>query len=441
MAARPGILTRIASLFGMSTRSATYDAASLAWPRWRDDRGWNAGGTVPASVIALSEQKYRNDGYFKNAVEARVTGLVGAGWGFVPANADLLDDWNAFAARGVWGGGSIDGLTIALVRAKEISGEGIAVLQPDGTWHPLPRTALPSDYSADLSDGRMIRENIEYVDGREVAVHFRLKDGVPLERIERGRYIRLYRQDFPGQVRGVPSGVSVLTATDTLADTENALVTGIKVAAMFAGIATDENNAGAAFPFDGTPSGSGNVLESGLEPGTLKILPAGWRVQFATPQQAQQSAEFLRHQLHRIASGFGVPTHLVSNNLSDANYSSLRAGMVEFNARLEAEQFATLVPQMLRPIWEAFALRQYLAGKADNLDAAMSCEFIAPARPWVDPAKDAAATAQMLKLGLTSRRRAAAELGWDVSRLDDEIAADRRREQSLGIDLSEKADG
>lgn len=437
MSSRPGLLSRIASRLGLTTRGAI-EAMSPAYSRWRDDRGWTSGASVPFGVIAACERKYVSDGYFRNAVEARVTGLVGAGWGFVPRMSDLVEAWNAYAAQGMWGGGSIDALTIAITRAKEVSGEGIAVLQPDGTWHPLPRTALPSDHSADLSENHIIRENIEYRDGREIAAHFRLRDGTDLQRIERDRYIRLYRQDFPGQVRGIPSGASVLTAADTLADTEHALTTGIKVAAMFAGIATDEGNVGAAFPFDGTSQG--NVLESGLEPGTLKILPAGWRVQFATPQQAQQSAEFLRHQLHRIASGFGVPTHLVSNDLSSANYSSLRAGMTEFNARLEAEQFATVVPLMLRPIWDAFVVRQYLAGNVASLPEAMVCEFIAPARPWIDPQKDAAATTEMLKLGLTSRRRAAAELGWDVTRLDAEISEDRRRESQLGLDFSEKAD-
>lgn len=433
MAARPGILAAFAGwLASPLLRTRAYDAA----PRWRDEPGWDRLGdrrAVQPNVIALSEKHYASDGYYRNGCDAWTTALAGSGWGFAPRHPDMLDLWTGYSWSAVWGGGSFDALTGALARDMVVSGEGIAILQPDWTWLRIPRSAIAHDHD----NGTTIREGVEFTDGRESAIWIRRDPAAAPERIERDRYVRLWREDFPGQVRGAPWGAAVLTAADTLADTENALVMGVKVAAMFAGIATDENNAAADFPFDGTSRGS--VLESGLEPGTLKVLPAGWRVQFATPQQAQQSAEFLRHQLHRISAGFGVPTHLVSNNLADANYGSLRAGMVEFAMRVEAAQFATIVPQFLKPAWEAFCTREYLAGRIADLEAATACEFIAPARPWIDPAKDAAATAEMLRLGLTSRRRAAAELGWDISRLDAEIAADRERAASLGLNFDQEA--
>lgn len=424
-------------------RSVGYDAAAYAPSRWRDGDSrwlnWNATGSVPASVIERSRNAYKNDGYFRNGCDALATALAGSGWGVAPKDASLLAAWTAYSADAVWGGGGFDGLTANVMRDMVVSGEGLVIVQPDGTLHQLPRDVIDSTFSADPGSGRVIREGVEFQEGREVAIHVRLDDAIVPERVERDRYMRVFRKDFPGQVRGVPWGASVLIAADTLGETEHALATGVKVAAMFAGIATDENNAGADFPFDG--NASGNVLESGLEPGTLKILPSGWRVTFASPQQAQQSAEFLRHQLHRLASGLGVPTHLLSNNLGDANYGSLRAGMVEFNARTEAQQFSILVPQFLKPAWEHFVTRQYLAGDVTDLDAALACEFIPPARAWIDPQKDAAATAEMLKLGLTSRRRAVAELGWDVGRLDAEIAADRQREAALGLTFAETSNG
>lgn len=438
MAALSGFLTGIAR---MVKRSVGYDAAAYAPARWRDGdprwQTWNATGSLPKSVIDRSRHAYANDGYFRNGCDAIATALAGSGWGFAPKQAGLLDGWNRYVPNVVWGGGSFDALTVAIARDMVVSGEGLVVIQPDGTLHQLSRDVIDSAFSADPGNGRVIRDGVEFQDGREVAIHIRLDGATVPERIEKPRYMRVYRQDFPGQVRGVPWGASVLIAADTLGETEHALATGVKVAAMFAGIATDENQTGADFPFDG--ASSGNVLESGLEPGTLKVLPSGWRVTFATPQQAQQSAEFLRHQLHRLASGLGVPTHLLSNNLADANYSSLRAGMVEFSARTEAQQFGILVPLFLKPAWESFVTRQYLAGEIDDLDAAIACEFIPPARAWIDPQKDAAATAEMLKLGLTSRRRAVAELGWDVTRLDQEISEDRIREAALGLNFTETA--
>jgi lambda family phage portal protein len=432
MAARTSLFSRI---FGGGTIKRS------VWPehgprRWRDDRGWtNAWNqTVPANLIVLSQRKHATDPYFRNGIEARVTALAGPGWKVVPKIAAMRTEWETFSATMMWGGGSFELAVMQAVRSKEVTGEGVMLHQPDGKWLTVSHDRLPRDYHVDLGPEHVIRENIEFRDGREIAAHFQLNDGEPLTRIESEDYIRCYRQEMPGQVRGIPSGASVLTATDTLADAEHALLEGIKVSAMFAGIATNANDMSAALPFDGEQRGG--VLESGLEPGTLKILPFGWDVKFATPQQAQQSAEFLRHQLHRISAGLGVPTHLLSNDLNGANYSSLRAGMTEFNARIEAEQFAVIVPKLLRPLWDAFALRQYLAGKVDDLEAAKQCEFIAPARPWVDPEKDAKATEAMLRMGLTSRRRAIAELGWNVEDIDSEIARDQFRAQEPTTGLS-----
>jgi capsid protein len=434
MSARTGFLSGLLDwLAPERTRTPAYEAGER---RYADEPGWNTLGdrqSVPHSLIALSQKHYASDGYYRNGCDAWTTALAGSGWGFAPRDPDTLTAWTAYAGRATWGGGSFDSLTGQLARDMVVSGEGVAILQPDWTWLRIPRGTIASDHD----NGTTIREGVEFEEGRESAIWIRRDPASAPERVERDRYVRLWREDFPGQIRGAPWGAAVLNAADTLADTENALLMGVKVAAMFAGIATDENNAGSEFPFDGTSHGS--VLESGLEPGTLKILPAGWRVQFATPQQAQQSSEFLRHQLNRISAGFGVPTHLVSNNLADANYGSLRAGMVEFSMRVEAAQFATIVPQFLKPAWEAFAAREYLAGRVADLEQAMACEFIAPARPWIDPAKDAAATAEMLRLGLTSRRRAAAELGWDIARLDAEIVSDRERESALGLSFNQEA--
>jgi capsid protein len=55
---------------------------------------------------------------------------------------------------------------------------------------------------------------------------------------------------------------------------------------------------------------------------------------------------------------------------------------------------------------------------------------------WVDPLKDAEATATMIAGGLKSRRQAVAELGYDVEALDAEIAADRQREAAMGLSFT-----
>lgn len=62
--------------------------------------------------------------------------------------------------------------------------------------------------------------------------------------------------------------------------------------------------------------------------------------------------------------------------------------------------------------------------------------MVAPRPMQVDPEKDVAALKGQLELGLTSRRQAVASLGWNVAKLDAEIAADRDRETELGLDFT-----
>ncbi len=77
-----------------------------------------------------------------------------------------------------------------------------------------------------------------------------------------------------------------------------------------------------------------------------------------------------------------------------------------------------------------------------RLDAPIGtpAEWIAPKQPWVDPAKDLAATGTALRLGLMSRSQAIRELGWDPAALDAEIAADRARAEALGLDFGDSSD-
>src|SRR5690606_17948091 len=107
-----------------------------------------------------------------------------------------------------------------------------------------------------------------------------------------------------------------------------------KIAAMFAGFIVNQNDTSGGDPFDGEEMPS-------LEPGTLQRLPGGFDVRFSTPQQAQQSGEFVKAQIRQLAAGLGVPSHWVDGDLTGANYSSLRAGLLPVRARCEQVQYLT----------------------------------------------------------------------------------------------------
>lgn len=62
-----------------------------------------------------------------------------------------------------------------------------------------------------------------------------------------------------------------------------------------------------------------------------------------------------------------------------------------------------------------------------------ACDWLPPRWEWVDPLKDIRAEREAIDAGLKSRSMSISERGYDSSTVDKEIAADRKREQELGI--------
>ncbi len=300
-------------------------------------------------------------------------------------------------------------------------------------------------YSVELASGGRIVAGIEFdANGNRVAYHVRPTNAFGLSgnavSVPAADMLHLYAQLAPGQIRGIPWLSPVLLSLSDLDELEDALLMKQKVAALFAGFLVDPNADSAAnglSPFDEAPGS----LPS-LEPGAMQALPPGYDVKFASPGDASEGVAFIRSQLRRIAMGAGLPTHMISGDLSDFNFSSLRGGLIEFRRRVEQLQFSVVIHQLCRPVWERFVTTSVLSGVINapdfeaNVDDYLSAEFYPPKQAWVDPAKDAAADAEAVAAGFKSRRQVVAELGYAVEDLDAEIAADRAREKSLGLSFT-----
>ena len=200
---------------------------------------------------------------------------------------------------------------------------------------------------------------------------------------------------------------------------------------MLAGFITSAD--GAAPPFEGEQQGAN--LVGGLEPGTLKILDPGQDISFSTPADiGAEVIDFASLTEREIAVGLGLPAPILTGDLSDVNYSSIRAGLVEWRRRVEALQYGVVVFQALRPTWRRWAMTEVLSGQiVSTIDAAMPAKFITPKQQWVDPAKDVDAELSAIAGGLMSRREAVTSRGFDIEALDAEIAADAARAAALGL--------
>lgn len=294
----------------------------------------------------------------------------------------------------------------------------------------IPAELVDESRTAELPDGGYAVNGIEFnAEGERVA--YWIMPAKPSDvfatyaapvRVPASEILHVFKPVGVGQVRGISWLAPIIVAAFELDAIVDALAVGVKVSAMHAGFLVDQNGTGEPF--------EGDLSDVSLEPGVVRRLPGGYDVKFSSPHVAQETASFIRFNLQAIAAGLGLPEHLYSGDLTNANYSSLRAELLPFRQRVEQVQYHTLVPQFLGPVWRRFHAPAMLAGEIESVPAV---EWLPPAWQQVDPQKAAEADAAELAAGLTSRAKLVAARGWNVADLDAEIAADRKRETTLGL--------
>ncbi|GLK54344.1 lambda family phage portal protein [Methylopila capsulata] len=392
-------------------------------------------GAAAHMVRARARYLTRNNQWLANAVANWTTSLVGSGIRPTSARPEALaafDTWaldaDADGRTDFWGLQSViaralveDGESFVLLRAED---EGFRALV-------IPAEQVDESATRDLDGGGYLVQGVEFdASGARVAYHVlphrptqMFASYAPPVRIDAADVLHVMAPIAPGQVRGVSWLAPIILPANELDQLTDALLVSTKIAAMHAGFLVDQNGAGE--PFDGDPN------DISLEPGVVRRLPAGFDIKFSGPQQVQQTAEFVKHSLRGLAAGLGLPTHMLDGDLSGANYSSLRAGLIPFRARVEQIQYGCFTPQLLRPLW---ARVQLLTGVPDAV-----AEWLPPAWAQVDPQKAIEADVAEINAGLASRRQKVAARGWPVEELDAEIAADREREAGLGLTFGSAA--
>lgn len=295
--------------------------------------------------------------------------------------------------------------------------------------------------SRDLDGGRRIRAGVELdANGRPIAYHVlpaRPADAVATDwrpvRIPSTDMIHVMEVLEPGQVRGLSHFASVLLRLQGVDKAEDAQLMRQMVAAMFAGFIIDPTGDGAGF--EGTRTG--NILETGLEPGTLKTVPPGYDIRFSEPANVGDGADFLKGQLRAVAAGLGVTYEQMTGDLSGVNYSSIRAGLIEFRRRVDVLRWHVLIPQFCRPVWERFIQLQVLRGRIGATEFHrgpepwLAADWFPPGWEWVDPLKDTEAEKRAVEAGFKSRSQVINERGEDPDSVDTQRAADMERERRL----------
>ena len=138
-------------------------------------------------------------------------------------------------------------------------------------------------------------------------------------------------------------------------------------------------------------------------------------------------------QLHAVAAGVGLTYELLTGDLSQVNYSSIRAGLIEFRRRMEALQWQLLVPGLCQPVWQRFVLAAQAAGRLP--EGEITADWTAPRFEAVDPLKDIQADVLAVRAGVMTLKEAIARQGYEPAQVLAEIAATNAELDALGLVL------
>lgn len=432
-----------------------YDGAA----RGRRTDGWRAPGSSADTEVAVAgallrdrmRDLVRNNPHAAKAVSVLVNNIIGDG---ITARANSGDARTDRAADALWerwtatcdADGQLDFAGLQTLAAREMveAGEVIVRRRPRRSNDRLPAPLQIQVLEPDLLDstkntdaGSRIVQGVEFdAIGRRSA--YWLFDRHPGDTSTKGRIesapiaatdiAHVYEKQRT-QVRGVPWGAPVMRALRDLDDWTQAELVRKKTEACVVGVVfgADEVEQGVA---PAVVDADGNRVEQ-FEPGLIAYARGGKDIKFNQPATTAGTAEWLRAQLHIIAAGFRVPYELLTGDLSQVNYSSIRAGLVEFRRMVGAVQWQLFIPMFCQPVWDWFCEAAWAAGLLPS--PRIGVEWSPPRFEAVDPLKDAMGDLIAMRSGTLTLAQAIARQGYNPDAVLAEHAAMAKKLDAAGL--------
>ncbi|GGG51645.1 phage portal protein [Caldovatus sediminis] len=417
----------------LSAFAAARDPAGR--PPWRPPRGGPNLATGPAAltVAARARDAVRNNAYAARIVDLWVANAVGTGittrwpkgsphaeawarWAATPAcDAERVLSWpgiQALAMRAVVESGE------ALIRFRQVrptpaNPVGLELLVMEGDWLDWSRTGTVA--------GNRVVQGIETdAAGAPVAYWLLPHDdslwplsGRPREpeRVPAAEIIHLFRRRRPGQMRDVSWLAPVLWPLRDLGQYEAALLRKAEIEACMAAIVTDDSEEALTGPGAHLLRDARGQAVEAFEPGMILYRRGGGTVDVVNPTSGGAHQGFAKRTLEAAAVGTGLTYDQVSGDLTQANYSSLRAGKIEFRSLLAQVQYAMLIPLLV----DRVARRFHAAGAVLGLwpPTLPAVTHVPPAPEMVDPLKDSLALKTQVRSLFMPPQEAVGQFGYE----------------------------
>jgi len=425
--------------------------------------GTDANGEITSASSRLRDRArdlVRNNPYASKSIMALSANLVGTGiiprarTGEESLSEEVDSLWNSFAqecdADGVT---DFYGIQTLVVRTMVESGECLVLFRRtssgDGLTAPLQLQVLEPDHldsgqDKNLPGGGFIQQGIEFDNsGKRVAYWLFPKHPGNAMALGSSKSLRIPAKDVlhifdrlrPGQSRGVTWFAPAIIKLRDLDEYDEAELVRKKIEACFVAFVLNGDDGDTLG--EATKESNERRIES-FEPGMVEYLPAGKDVRFGQPSSSAGYSEYMRVQLHAIASAVGLTYELLTGDLSQVNYSSIRAGLIEFRRRIKSLQAQVLIPGLCRPVWKRFIETAQAAGKLPT-NGEIRAEWTPPRFEAVDPMKDIQAEILSVRAGMMTLKEAIARQGYDPSQTLSEISETFKELDQLGITLDTDA--
>jgi lambda family phage portal protein len=390
-------------------------------------------GLAAATVARRARDAVRNDPYASRIVDLWTGNAVGAGittrW---PDNAHsrAWQRWVESTACDAEGRLDLYGLQALVMRAVVESGECFVrfLMTEPSPANPigLRLQVLESDHLDTARNGMV--EGVPTIQGialgsaGEPAGYWLFPThpgawmlpgaGLTSVRTPAGDVLHVYRKRRPGQLRDVSWLAPVLLRLRDLGDYEAALLMKAKIEACLAAVVTEEGDEALTGAAAGLlRDAQGRAVES-FEPGMILYRRGMGSVEVVNPSGGGSHAAFARRALEAAAVGTGLTYDQVSGDLTQANYSSLRAGKIEFRRLCEQVQYGMLIPMLVRPVAERFHRQGALLGLW-GAEVPDGVSHVPPAHEMIDPLKDTTALIAQVRAGFVPQPEAAGAFGYD----------------------------
>ena len=339
--------------------------------------------------------------------------------------------------------GTVEQTARSMVRDGEGLGKFIDCPPSMGLVVPLQIQILEADhldagYNDISPEGNEIRFGIEWKNGRRhrywpyndhPGENFLTRDNITRVPVDAADMLHIFRPRRAGEARGMSWLAPILVKLHDIDIYDDAEVVRKKAAALWGGFIYSDK------PVSPREVGAGGVIKKTanstsirLEPGTFPVLSDGQKVSFSeTADVGNNYLDFIKTQFRLIARGLGITYEQLTGDLSGVNYTSLRAGLIEFRRLCEQIIARTLIFQYCRPYINRWIYTAVLSGATRTISVTeyMKNRRLFQRVSWhldgwdfTDPVKDRVAESMDIRGGIETRGQKIAKRGGNLYRVD-----------------------